>query len=281
MSFAGTWLVREYVFDAEGALLGTVRQRRALERLDDHRLRLTQDCTPDTSLADHPMSTFAGTHVFDLALEGTRRRYLGPAVIGVGQSLGETAMWGEGVWPEFGHAFQSYAFSGQDKQLTGGRFADGSTLVAQIAGIARPDTGGPWPELTGPFAPAEVASHWQGDRTVFHPSGSPLERESIQRVYEGDSWREQASSGTRGAELTLRDRRLLARVEEPTGLLQGVSRRYGWLLEHDWAGPTGSHVRGFEALDAAGAEIMAIYRRYQDQQLERIEVLHLRPQETT
>lgn len=281
MSFDGTWLVREYVFDAQGALLGTIRQRRDLERMDEGRLRLTQHCTPDPSLASHPMGAFAGTHVFELALDGTRRRYLGPAVIGVGQSLGDTAMWGEGIWPVFGHAFQSYAFSATDKQLTGGRFADGSSLVAQIAGIARPDDGGPWPELSGPFVAAEVATHWRGERTIFHPDGSLLQRDEVERVYEGEAWQEQVGHGTRRVNLQHREERLLAQVEEAGGLLHGVSRRYGWLLEHDWASATGRHVRGFEALDSSDEEIIGIYRRYQDQQLERIEVLRLRPQETT
>ncbi len=227
------------------------------------------------------MGAFAGTHVFDLSIDGTRRRYLGPAVIGVGQSLGESAMWGQGIWPVFGHAFQSYAFSARDKQLTGGRFADGGNLVAQIAGIARPANDGNWPELTGPFAAAELATSWYGERRTFLPDGRQLSEEAIERVYQDESWQEQSKDSLREASVEFFEDRLLAQVRQTEELFHGVSRRYGWLLEHDWASSTGAQLRGFEALDSTDRELIGMFRRYQDHQLERIEVIHLRPQETT
>ena len=281
MSFVGRWRVREHVFDAKGRALGTVRQRRILESTGPQSFRLTQHCTPDPSLDDHPMARFAGTHVFDLEVDGSTRRYLGPAVVGTGQMLGAETMWGEGIWPIFGHAFQSYSVSLSDKQLTGGVFSNGNALMAQIVGIARPETDDDeWPELTGPYRPEEVATRWTGTRTLLDPDGSEVSSESIVRHYENGSWTDHFEQAQRAVRVEDECGSVHIQLDTDASATTGVSRRCGWSLELEWVQQDGLHIRAFEALDAGEGNLATIHRHYRNHQLAGIEVLRLTPEGT-
>jgi len=245
------------------------------------RFRLTQHCEPDASLDAHPMARFAGTHVFELQIEGTTRRYLGPAVLGTGQMLGEDTMWGEGVWPIFGHAFQSYAVSLADKQLTGGVFSNGNALMAQIVGVAKPETDSDgWPELTGPYRPEDVATHWTGTRTLIRPDGSVITTHQVQRRYGDARWTDYFLDEQRCVTVEDTAATLHLRSDNGASPTTGVRRRCGWSLELEWAQRDGRHVRAFEALDAGDGHLAVIHRNYRDLQLADIEVLRLTPEES-
>ena len=278
MSFEGHWRVREHVFDANGRPLGTVKQRRILESTGVSSFRLTQHCAPDDCLRDHPMSRFAGTHVFDLQIDGNARRYLGPAVVGTGQMLGEGTMWGEGVWPIFGHSFQSYSVSLANKQLTGGVFGTGNAMMAQIVGVAQPETEEDiWPELSGPYRPQDVCSLWTGTLSLIEPDGSVVTTHPVHRQYSNDSWTDQFDGQVRTATIEPTSGTLQIRNHMHEQPETGVSRRCGWSLELEWVAADGLHTRGFEALDSCDGHLVTIHRQYRNHQLAGIEVLRLTP----
>ena len=144
-AFLGDWLVTEHVFDpTTGAHLGDVRQRRTLARRADGAIRITQVCVPDRRLADHPMAGFAGEWVFDIAVDGRTRRYLGPDVLGEGTEWAPGALTGAGRWPRFGADFTSWsALVAPGRQLTGGTFLVAGDPIAVIVGVAIEAVAGP------------------------------------------------------------------------------------------------------------------------------------------
>ncbi|MGI9622775.1 MAG: hypothetical protein ACR2PK_08060 [Acidimicrobiales bacterium] len=166
-NFGGAWLVTEYVYDPDGSFVGIVEQRRLVESLADGRLRVTQVCSPGPELEDHAMGAFAGEWVFDLEVHGADRHYLGPDVVGMGTEWAPGAMTGQGLWPRFGHSFESYAvLVAPDRQLTGGFFSIAGRSVADIVGVAVPESAGVVPEFDLAVSPPEVEETWTLQRTV-------------------------------------------------------------------------------------------------------------------
>ena len=267
MGFEGAWRVREYVYDTDGVLRGTVRQRRLLETLEPGLLRLTQHCDPDASLDGHPMAEFRGTHVFDLRVTEGLRSYLGPAVVGTGRTFGPHVMWGEGVWPHFGHRFASYALNLGEQQLTGGWFFRGNALSARIAGIARPEQGEGWPSLEGPHHPKDVGAHWVGTQETYRADGLLLSQRPAERTYTATGWEEPGRwTFTDGSPVHLTD---------GTFERTGTEVRAGWLTERDLVGANATHMRSFEALDATRGRLFSITRNYLHHELMAVFVLHL------
>ena len=179
--FGGAWLVTEYVHEPDGRLAGIIRQRRELETLAGGRARLTQTCEPE-GLDGHPMQAFAGTWVFDLTIDGAVRTYLGPDVVGYGVEWSAGVMTGQGIWPRFGHTFESFAvLVGPERQLTGGFFSRVGRSVADIVGVAVPDRG-QWPVLEVTDPPPDLASEGPGLQRSVGPLAiaehwpSPTER---------------------------------------------------------------------------------------------------------
>ena len=166
-SFGGAWLVAEYVYDPDGTYRGMVAQRRIVEPAGDNRLRVTQHCEPSPELADHPMAAFAGEWVFDLEVIGAERRYLGPDVVGTGTEWQPGAMTGNGVWPRFGYEFESYSvLVAPDRQLTGGFFSLAGRSVADIIGVAVPESSGLEPRLDLSTPPPHPGDEWPLHRTI-------------------------------------------------------------------------------------------------------------------
>ena len=146
--FGGAWLVTEYVFDPDGTHRGTVSQHRRVEATGDHSMRVTQHCRPSPELANHAMAAFAGEWVFDLAVAGDQRHYLGPDVVGMATQWQPGAMTGRGCWPRFGYEFESYGVMvAPDRQLTGGSFSLAGRSVVDIVGVAAPESAGAAPHL--------------------------------------------------------------------------------------------------------------------------------------
>jgi hypothetical protein len=180
-AFVGDWRVTEYVHDPGGEFVGRIHQERHLERIDGGGVRVTQRCIPEESLRDHPMGAFTGEWVFDLSVDGDRRHYHGPDVVGGATEWAPGAMTGEGVWPRFGHDFDSYAvLATPRRQLTGGRFGVQARPAAAIVGVAVPasDAEDDWPALdldwwpSGEwFADPESSAAGPGDGWRFGPDG--------------------------------------------------------------------------------------------------------------
>ncbi|WP_419918811.1 hypothetical protein [Candidatus Poriferisocius sp.] len=169
-SFGGAWLVSEYVYDPDGTYRGSVAQRREVVQIAEGHLRVTQLCEPAAELAGHPMAGFAGEWVFELEVAGTQRRYLGPDVVGLGIEWQPGAMTGQGLWPRFGYEFESYSvLVAPDRQLTGGFFSRAGRSVADIVGVAVPESSGIAPRLDL-MAPAPDP----GDRWHLHREVGPM-----------------------------------------------------------------------------------------------------------
>jgi len=166
-NFGGAWLVTEYVYNPDGSFVGIVNQRRTVEAIDDGRLRVTQFCEPSAELTDHAMGAFAGEWVFDLEVDGAHRHYLGPDVVGLGTEWQPGAMTGHGLWPRFGHEFTSYGvLVSPDRQLTGGFFSKAGRSVADIVGVAVPESLGLEPILDLSVAAPKIGDGWQLSRAI-------------------------------------------------------------------------------------------------------------------
>lgn len=165
--FSDAWLVTEYVYDPDGTYRGSVVQRRSVEPAGEGRFRVAQSCRPSPELDGHPMAGFAGDWVFDMEIDGAERRYLGPDVVGAGTEWGPGAMTGRGVWPRFGYEFESYSvLVAPDRQLTGGFFSLAGRSVADIVGVAVPESTGVEPRLDLSAPVPEVEGSWPLHRRV-------------------------------------------------------------------------------------------------------------------
>ena len=165
--FGGGWLVTEYVFDPDGILRGSVTQRRRVEPVPGGGFRVTQSCVPSPELDGHPMAAFAGRWVFDMEVDGRERRYLGRDVVGVGTEWRPGAMTAAGMWPRFGYEFESYSvLVAPDRQLTGGFFSLAGRSVADIVGVAVPESAGIEPSLDLEAPLPEPESRWPLRRRV-------------------------------------------------------------------------------------------------------------------
>lgn len=274
--FLGVWLVSEYVYNPNGRFAGIIKQRRVLEKLANGRLRLSQHCMPSESLYGHPLAQFSGTPVFEMSIDGRLRRYHGPAVVGSGLSWGEGALTGRGVWPQFGHNFHSFAvLPGNEIQLTGGKFFNATQMIANIAGVAIPEEGAvDYPELNRVYA-AETAV-WQGSVTTFLAKGTLIGKKPHRRVYlacrqSHIHWHDES------ADWDLQEDG--DRYHAVSKQLQGIAKRYGPLLEIEAVNKKGLLLEHLELLDTAHNHLIGIRRWYQDDELEKVEILRLAPQQ--
>lgn len=271
-AFLGRWLVTEYVFDDASRFIGVNYQQRELARVDAGRIRVTQRCQPDASLACHAMAAFAGEWVFDLVVEGQVRRYLGPDVLGSAMGWGEGAMTGRGIWPRFGHHFVSWSVMlTPQRQLTGGRFFDAGACVAHIVGIGQAlmpdDEAAHYPSLDLAARPETLAREWCGTRTRFDAAGDCLGEEPMARSYHAAGWRE----GDWQVTWTAQDARLCV---SGSGL-SAIARRHGPVFELEGAMPSGAQVSMLEVVDAATCTLVGIHRVIEAERLQRVAVIRL------
>lgn len=231
----GRWLVSEYVYNPDGSFAGTLRQRRYLDSRPDGSTRVTQYCEPDAALEGHPMASFAGEWVFELAFEGRLRRYLGPDVYGIDTRWEEGIITGRGVWPRFGHNYTSYAVMvGQGRQITVAHFYNASALIATIAGVVVPETEDSrdhFPGLEGPYDPLTRSELWSGAEQLWTlEDGASLDKRTRQRFIRRAggvvTWEEKTGIENRSLRFTPRGDRLSI-----SGDGEGVAMRFGPLLE--------------------------------------------------
>ncbi|MDW8325287.1 MAG: hypothetical protein RMK99_01870 [Anaerolineales bacterium] len=270
--FLGAWRVSEYVYNPDGAFVGVVHQHRRLERLANGNLQVWQFCEPCDF--DHPMAKRVGEYVFDLRVEGRVRRYLGPDVIGVGLSWGEGALTGSGFWPRFGYSFTSFSIqTGAGRQVTGGKFFEAGAMMANIIGVAEVESSEVesrgWPRFEGPSWPGEVSMLWRGTVTVVSGEGTVVAEHAAERRYDRSGWEDAHDADA-------------VRLQENSGAfrafsknMQGLARRYGWMLEGELFNECGACLTWMELL--SGAQLTGLRRWQQDGVITRVEVLRLTP----
>lgn len=278
MSWIGAWRVSEAVYDADGRFQGLVRQLRRLEPISNGRLRVIQICEPDRRLAGHPMAEFAGEHRFELVIEGRLRRYLGPAVVGHGLSLGAEATIGSGVWPDFGYNFSSWAVpASAERQLTGGTFHLAGREMAVIAGLAIADSGvwPEWPSAAPRASTKPLGTDRQGTLIEVDDSGAEV-RHEVTRRDRREGWAEWVDGSRRDVSLAADgDRIRLTGTGSDEAPWVGFARRFGPLLSYR-AAARDALVHGLEISDGAG-RLAGIRRWHRCAQPERFEVLRTGP----
>jgi hypothetical protein len=286
-AFLGSWLVREYVYNPDGSLAGTVRQRRELARLANGRIRVTQHCQPDPELATHPLGRFTGSPVFELSVEPPYRYYHGPAVVGTAVSWSDGVMTGRGLWPEFGHNFRSFAIlATPERQLTGGKFFNASQMVANIAGLALPEeTAAGWPTLDGPHWPGELAVEWVGTVETVAVGTMASQKRPLHRDYgPGQSWHDRLEDGSTIQWWLKQDdqRYRILGKQYGTSLrggrpLQGIGKQFGWMLEIEAITNINSTIELMELFDPANGHVVGLRHRFVNNELAEVEIIRLRP----
>ena len=280
-NFDGTWRVHEHVFSPDGEYRGRVVQTRRLVPSAHSRVRVIQDCEPEPTLDDGPMARFRGHHEFDLTVDGHLRRYEGPAVIGTGLALGDTAMVGRGVWPGFGYSFTSYsAMVGPRCQLTGGTFYLANRPVAVVVGQAVLD-GDVASDVSRPTWPGNIGRHWRGRRLRFSAAGALQDTVDVQREYLEGGFRECG-----GPSISLEPWTGGFRVARGEGRQRavGTAVQNGCSLSVDLHGlgapaPAGGHAPEsqdwLELLEPRSRTLISVRRVFRAQQLDRIELHEL------
>ena len=282
--FEGAWLVSEYVYTPSGEFSGVVRQTRKVSPTENGRIQVTQNCMPSDQLYNSPMASFRGEHVFDLVPDGHARRYLGPAVIGSGLTWGEGAMTGRGLWPSFGHNFTSFAvMSEPEVQLTGGKFFTGTEMVANIVGIAEPQTSDEpdWPRLEGETEAWVCAENWQGKTRQVNAQGKVLKESTLHRSYsivEGQRFLTEKVDDCDSIcfQISVSKKNQIQVLGEALGAsLQGLGKAYGWLTELELCLAPSWIVEWMEVLDARHRRLVGIRRWWNDSVLDHIDVVNL------
>ena len=285
--FLGSWLVSESVYQADGTHLGFVQQHRALTQLSDTRLRVVQSCSPQPTLAHHPMGAFKGEWVFDLEMDGQDRHYLGPDVVGGGKVFGGSIILGRGLWPKFGHSFRSFAILGtSERQLTGGSFSQASHPTAHIMGLAVAESSSAhFPSFDGPWWPGSYSSNWEGTRIITDASGHTLDSYPVEREYpqtDDGGWLGYTESGgglERHAQFnfTNRQTRIIDHNAETTHEYQGFSVRYGHMWNTEVVGDDNTISVWRHTVDCISGTAVDIRSIYHHETLARVDITTLSP----
>jgi hypothetical protein len=276
----GAWLGSEYVYDPSGAFLGVMRQHCRQEPLEDGKIRVTQHREAGPELAGHPIAAFGGEHVFTLSVEGRARRCHGPDVLGADLAWGNGALTGRGLWPLLGHNFTYFAVSASPERLiTGAKFFNVSQLIASVIGLIvpeRPDQP-EYPPFTGLTWPGDLRRLWSGTLRIVSADGVAQSEVPLRRRYRGRGWEDLATPALGEFYLKLDPvgDRLLA-----SGAVVGVARQFGWLLEVEAVTSyvPGTTVGIVEVLDGAGENLIGLRHWRQDNVLQRVEILKLKPE---
>lgn len=278
-TFLGAWLVSEYIYNPDGRFAGIVRQRRELTQLANGRIRVTQHCTPDAALQTQAMGQFSGEWVFELSVDGRFRRYHGPDVIGSGTTWGEGVLTGHGLWPRFRHNFRSFAaLPTPQQQLTGGQFFQASEMVANIVGIAVPETAAnEYPDFAGSVWANELTPAWHGRYRLVSASGEVRQETAVERRYsENGRWRDVSGDGQSSFwQLQPQALALCAINEAVSDPLLGLSKQVGWMLEAELVNKTGQMVAIREVVNGRAGHLVSLRHWWQDGILNHVEILLL------
>jgi hypothetical protein len=183
-------------------------------------------------------------------------------------------MTSRGIWPEFGHNFRSFSvLPTANLQLTGGKFFNATEMIANIVGVAVPEAEADgYPILNQTYAPETAV--WLGTCTTVMADGSAIVTQSIQRTFvtchdTHIHWQEEGTEW----HFTTQDGRTQAQANG----LQGFAKRFGPLLEMEIVGENGRILEQLELCDTIHNQLIGIRRWLQNNELEKVEVLRLRP----
>ena len=197
-------------------------------------------------------------------VEGGKRFYQGPDVVGQGLGFGPDHMVGSGIWPQFGYNFESYAMMYDPQtQLTGGLFFKGCELMAVICGVARLG-GEPPPALELDYAPFG-RDHWVGELQQWTASGQKLADTDVERHYhDGQIYTQDSFGRSTQWQGEARDGYELV-VSEGS---RGIARSYGCLRLTEVYGLQGGHEKTIEVSFNKGVPtILSLSLCYQDKTL--------------
>jgi hypothetical protein len=272
--FLGSWLVSEYIYNPDGSFAGMVRQRRELLQMANGRIRISQHCTPEAALQNHPMGAFAGEWLFEMSVDGRYRRYHGPDVIGSGTTWGDGVMTGRGLWPRFGHNFRSFAIlATPTRQLTGGSFYKATEMVANIVGVAVPEAeASDWPTLRE--NPELTTANWRGTARTVLLDGTIENETQISRHYRPDGLNFEETSDERYLQVMMDGRENYLDVQ--VGKFTGLGKRYGPMLQIEATTSIRQDLEWLEIFDAETNHLFSLRRRLQDGNLEKMEMVWLK-----
>lgn len=272
---AAAWLVSEYVYTADGQLVGIIRQRHHIQVTPEHKIRVRVMCQPELASDAHPLNTLAGEWVFYLDRDEGDLLYEGPDIVGVGRGWGERTLTSVGRWLRADKA--SAAFSiviAPDRQVVGTRFDDLAQAgegyripyllaanlhtVAKTIGIATPlGDEATWPRFEGPTWPGDVAARWQGAWHEYGADGELRKIVEIERLYTDDGWEDYCGSECIDR---VQVREYLTPEEENRPHAPQRFRRYGWALEFMRGSFIDSWVEQVEVLDTTSATLTGFRR---------------------
>ena len=253
IAFIGSWLVSEYLYTPSGEFAGIIRQRRLLQPQGDV-IRVIQHCDP-VLVADNVseqaeatiniMNKRVGEFVFYLKLVNKARHYLGEDIIGGGFSWKDGVLTAKGMWTRFPYNFTSFSMLlNPRRQVTGGKFFHANEEVATIVGLAVPEDEG-YPE----FVDGEMAENYKGERYTISPEGDLMETISI----------------------TTNEHTFIDKEG-----IRGNEKQYGALREMEMVATPGETVSAIEVTDHASGSIAGIWKKYQDEKLNQVEVYLLK-----
>jgi len=230
-----------------------IHQRRQLQPKNDV-IRVIQHCEP-VIVADNVsarvqttidiMNKRVGEFVFELKIVGKARHYLGEDVIGGGFSWREGVLTAKGLWPNFGYNFTSFSMLlNPNRQVTGGKFFHANEEVATIIGLAVPEDEG-YPD----FVDGEMAETYKGERWTISLEGELMDTTSI----------------TTNAHTFI----------DKEGMC-GNEKQYGALREMEMVNAPGQTISAIEVTDHASGSIAGIWKKYQDEKLNQVEVYLLK-----
>lgn len=276
MSFLGSWLVSEYVYNPDGTFAGINRQRRELHTLADGHIRVTQTCHPAPELKSHPLGRFRGEWVFDLSTDGRARLYHGPDVVGSGLTWGDGVMTGRGLWPRLAFNFTSFAMlANPQRQLTGGKFHAAGDLKANIVGVAVSEeaAGGQYPAFSAVHRPEHLTGRWRGTLRSVLADGRPEAERPFWRRYADGGWEESEQDAWAFAPAPDGGIQRIA-----SGPLIGLSRQTGPMLEAELAAGAETILEMMEILDAESGSLLGLRKWFVGHALARVEIFHLSPE---
>lgn len=278
-NFTGHWLVSEYVYNPDGTFAGIVHQRRMLEPQSNGRIRVIQQCEPNAELAQHPMGEFKGEWVFDLVVDGRKRRYLGVDVVGEGLAWGKEAITGRGVWTRFGHNFTSFGVMvTPELQITGGKFYNASEMIANIIGVAVPerkDAPNQYLDFSGVHLASEGATRWHGSSIRFNADGTERELLTVKRAYVGCDWEDEYLETGETTKVLFTDRQTRQLISRTT---IGIAKRSGWLLDMEAVNEAGVFYEAMQVLVNFADTLLSLRRAWADNRLLYLEVMRLSPE---
>jgi hypothetical protein len=149
-----------------------------------------------------------------------------------------------------------------ERQITGGKFYNAGELVANIVGVAVPETldsQDAFPTLSGATWAGNIAARWHGEQSSYDADGCKTDA-FVTRRYQSDEWQETlniygAESVTTTRLESLNTRLLAMRTGKSNSV--GIAKRSGPLLDLHMHSADNHNISS-EILDSLGGYLVCI-----------------------